>query len=186
MTAILAPPIVFQGLGFGGLPLPGGRLFSYIAGTSTPQPTWTDSTQLEQNLNPVILNANGQAAVWLDPTLTYKFILQDAFGNQVGVAADQVQGSLTAAALTVLLPQILTPQIIGAALYPQTAAELAAAVTPSNFAYPPGNPWRYGADGTGGANDIAALATSSTILATTGVNGWRNGAPIGGFFAHGC
>lgn len=127
MSTILAPPIVFQGLGFGGLPLPGGKLFCYVAGTSTPQATWTDSTQLQQNTNPVILNANGQAEVWLDPTLTYKFILQDQFGNQVGVAADQVQGSLTAAALTILLPQLL---------YPENAAELAVPVNIANGLIP--------------------------------------------------
>ena len=68
MTAILSPPLIFQGVGFGGEPLPFGYLYSYIAGTATPQATWTDSTQVQQNLNPVKLNVNGQAPVWLDPT----------------------------------------------------------------------------------------------------------------------
>jgi hypothetical protein len=63
----------------------------------------------------------------------------------------------------------------------RTAAEIAAAVTPTNTAYQPGNPWRYGADGAGGSNDINALATARTIVSTTGVNGWQNGTPIGGF-----
>jgi hypothetical protein len=134
MTAILSPALIFQGVGFAGLPLPGGKLFSYIAGTSTPQATYTDSTQSTPNANPVILNANGQAAVWLDPTKTYKFILQDAFGNQI-YSTDQVQGSLTAA--------VLTQQFLGAILNPQTPAELAASVTPLNYDYLPGVIERY-------------------------------------------
>ena len=148
MTAILSPPLIFQGVGFGGEPLPFGYLYSYIAGTATPQATWTDSTQVQQNLNPVKLNVNGQAPLWLDPGLTYKFKLTDALGNQV-YTTDQVQGSLTAAALSALLPALLaaiiTQSYIGALLYPQTAAEIAAVVTPTALQYPEGDIRRYGA-----------------------------------------
>jgi parallel beta-helix repeat protein len=122
MTAILAPPLEFQGMGFGGVPLPGGKLYSYIAGTSTPQATYVDSTQTTPNANPVLLDASGRANVWLNPALVYKFVLQDFFGNQIYVV-DQVQGSLTAAALTT----ILTQSYLGAILYPPTAAEIAVA-----------------------------------------------------------
>ena len=167
MTAVLTPSIIFQGLGFGGLPLPGGKLFSYVAGTSTPQATYTDSTQGTPNTNPVILNANGQAAVWLDPTLTYKFKLTDYFGNQIYVT-DQVQGSLTATALSV----ILTQQFIGKFLYPQTAAELAATITPVNFSYPPGNVLRYGTNTSPGTTDMSAAFQSAFNQQSSG------GAPI--------
>jgi hypothetical protein len=157
---------VFQGVGFGGLPLPFGKLFSYVAGTSTPQATYVDSTQTTPNTNPVILNANGQAAVWLNPLLTYKFILQDQFGNQI-YTTDQVQGSLTAAALSV----ILTQQFIGAILYPQTAAESAAGVTPVNLFInfeTPVDLRRYGQNGTA-TPDNAALTSALAVLNGTGV-----------------
>ena len=160
MTAILSPPLIFQGVGFGGEPLPFGYLYSYIAGTSTPQATWTDSTQVQQNLNPVKLNVNGQAPVWLDPTLTYKFKLTDALGNQV-YTTDQVQGSLTAASLASIFQALFLATItagnIGSILYPQTAAEAAAGVTPTNYAYPQGDSRRYGADLTGVADSTTAL-----------------------------
>ena len=55
-----------------GAPLAGGKLFFYAAGTSTKQDTWTDSTGTVKNTNPVLLNARGEASVWLDPALTYK------------------------------------------------------------------------------------------------------------------
>jgi hypothetical protein len=128
MSAILIPPLVFQGVGPGGLALPMGKLFSFIAGTSTQQATYIDSTQTTQNTNPVILNANGQASVWLDPTKTYKFILQDAFGNQFG-STDNVQGALTAAALSNMIATgkaTVGPPLSGSALIAIAAPNWAA------------------------------------------------------------
>lgn len=60
-----------------GDPLAGGKLYSYEAGTSTPQATYTDQSEGTSNPNPVILDANGEANVWIgsDP---YKFVLTDA------------------------------------------------------------------------------------------------------------
>lgn len=160
--------MIFQSVGFGGEPLPFGYLYSYIAGTATPQATWTDSTQVQQNLNPVKLNVNGQAPLWLDPGLTYKFKLTDALGNQV-YTTDQVQGSLTAAALAT----ILTQSYIGAILYPQTLAEAAANVTPVNYFYPPGNVNRYGTNTMPGTTDMAtpinnALLCNARVYAPSG------------------
>lgn len=122
MTSILSPSLIFQGLGFGGIPLPGGQLSSFVAGTSTPQATYTDSTMSTPNTNPVILNANGQAPVWLNPSLVYKFVLQDRFGNQI-FSADQVQGSLTASALTPLLNAATLNQTATGFFYAQSGAK---------------------------------------------------------------
>ncbi len=63
----------------------------------------------------------------------------------------------------------------------QTSQEAALSITPSNISYEPGNPWRYGADGTGGANDVAALASAAQVAAASGVTGWKNGVPAGAF-----
>lgn len=64
-------------------PLVGGQLFTYQAGTNTPSPTYTDSTGVTQNTNPVVLNARGEAFVWMLPTQAYKLILCDAAGNTI-------------------------------------------------------------------------------------------------------
>lgn len=59
----------------GGVPLNGGKLFTYAAGTTTKQNTYTDETGATPNTNPIILDSNGQASVWCDITLSYKFTL---------------------------------------------------------------------------------------------------------------
>lgn len=63
-----------------GLPLAGGFLYAYQAGTTTPQATYSNSTGTT-NANPIVLDSNGYADVWIDPTLTYKFILKDSGSN---------------------------------------------------------------------------------------------------------
>lgn len=52
----------------------GYQLFTYIAGTSTKQATWTDSTQSVQNANPLPLDSGGVGYIWGDPTVNYKFV----------------------------------------------------------------------------------------------------------------
>lgn len=76
--ASLSPPPKLQFFGTDGLPLVGGKLFTYAAGTTTPIATYTDNTQTNQNTNPVILDSNGQANVWLTDSITYKYVLKDA------------------------------------------------------------------------------------------------------------
>lgn len=63
-----------------GIPLAGGQLFSYVAGTTTPLATYTDSSGLTANTNPIILDANGQCNAWVN-TGTFKFVLEDSLGN---------------------------------------------------------------------------------------------------------
>lgn len=75
--AVLTPLAKTQFFTANGEPLVGGKLYTYAAGTTTPQPTYTDSSGATVNSNPVILNARGEANVWLGG-LSYKFKLTDA------------------------------------------------------------------------------------------------------------
>lgn len=65
----------------------------------------------------------------------------------------------------------------------RTPAEIAAAVTPANYAYAVLNPFRYGADGAGGANDANALIAVQNVLAQipTGTKQWTDGLAAAGF-----
>jgi hypothetical protein len=76
--ASLSPPPKLQFFGTDGLPLVGGKLYTYAAGTTTPIATYTDHTQTSQNTNPIILDSAGQAGVWLTDSTTYKYTLTDA------------------------------------------------------------------------------------------------------------
>ena len=60
-----------------GNPLAGGKLFSYQAGTTTPLVTYANQDQTTENTNPVILDANGEAYIFVGPN-AYKFVLKDA------------------------------------------------------------------------------------------------------------
>src|SRR6478672_7841798 len=65
-----------------GNPLASGKLFTFLAGTSTPTPSFTDSTGAVQNTNPVILDAAGRADVWLTAGTSYKIVMQNSLGVQ--------------------------------------------------------------------------------------------------------
>ncbi len=71
-----------------GAPLAGGKLYSYVANTSTPKATYTDQTEDTENANPTILDADGYADVWLGAGF-YKFILKDSDDNTL-FTVDQV------------------------------------------------------------------------------------------------
>jgi hypothetical protein len=60
-----------------GVPLSGGRVYTYTAGTTTPQATFTDASGATPNPNPIILNSRGEASIWLGSGI-YKFKLTDA------------------------------------------------------------------------------------------------------------
>lgn len=58
-----------------GLPCVGCQLFTYAAGTLTKLATYTDSTGGTSNNNPILLDSQGNANVWLPSATFYKFIL---------------------------------------------------------------------------------------------------------------
>lgn len=92
MTATLTPVPKFQALTNAGEPLVGGRLYSYQAGTTTPLATYTDSTEVTPNTNPVILDARGEAAVWLAASPAYKLVLKDSLDTEIW-SVDNIESS---------------------------------------------------------------------------------------------
>ena len=73
-TTSLSPTPKLQFFDLNGAPLSGGLLYSYAAGTSTPLASYTDSTGIIPNTNPIVLDSRGEANVWLG-TASYKFAL---------------------------------------------------------------------------------------------------------------
>lgn len=68
----------FQAFDSNGDPLSGGRLYTYAAGTLTPQATYTTAALTTPNANPVILDSQGRAPVWLSSSVSYRMILKTA------------------------------------------------------------------------------------------------------------
>ncbi len=62
-----SPKIQFFGVTgtYSGKPLAGGKLYTYVAGTTTPKATYSDSQGATPNANPVVLDSQGMASVWL-------------------------------------------------------------------------------------------------------------------------
>ena len=61
-----------------GVPLVGGKLYSYKAGTTTPKATFTDYSMSAPNTNPIVLDSKGECDVWLSNDSLFKFELKDA------------------------------------------------------------------------------------------------------------
>jgi hypothetical protein len=76
--ANLAPVLKHTFVDANGAPLVGGKLYSYVANTSTPAATYSDDSEDTHNANPTILDANGQASIWISGAQSYKFVLKDA------------------------------------------------------------------------------------------------------------
>ena len=81
----------FRGFTDDGAPLVGGKLWTYASGTTTLQPTYTDSALTTPNTNPITLNARGEAEIWLDPAKAYTFHLTTGTGSTVGDDVDGIQ-----------------------------------------------------------------------------------------------
>jgi hypothetical protein len=68
-----------------GIPLSGGLLYTYAAGTSTPLATYTSSAGNVANSNPIVLDSAGRVSneIWLIASSSYKFVLQNANATQI-------------------------------------------------------------------------------------------------------
>lgn len=97
--------------------LSGGQIFTYVAGTTTPQTTYTDNTGGTPNANPLILDSNGRfpGAIWLTAQATYKFVVTDS-SNNVITTLDNISGindvlvsTVTPSGTVMLFPQVTVP-----------------------------------------------------------------------------
>jgi hypothetical protein len=83
-----------------GNPLTGGKIYTYAAGTTTSQATYTSSSGSTAHSNPIILDAAGRVPggeIWLTDGLQYKFVLKTStdtsiatYDNIVGINSNFV------------------------------------------------------------------------------------------------
>lgn len=92
MTIFLSP-LAGAGTQFldnSGDPLTAGLLYTYAAGTSTQETTYTSADGGTPNSNPIVLDAAGrlESEVWLTGGVAYKFVLKDADAATLGTYDD--------------------------------------------------------------------------------------------------
>lgn len=76
-----------------GLPLEGGKLYSYAAGTSTPTATYLDAALQTENDNPILLDAYGEAVVYLN--VSTKLVLKTSAGATIWTMDNLSASTLT-------------------------------------------------------------------------------------------
>lgn len=142
-----------QLVGTSGVPRTGAEAYFYEPGTETPISVYTTSAYSVAHDSPVLALSGGIfPAIYVNPAVnaTYKVVVKDSAGSTVYTNDD-------------VPAQVMSQAEIGLALYPRTTAEISAGITPTDYAYPPGNVLRYGADSTGVASATSAFANAFTV-----------------------
>jgi hypothetical protein len=97
MTTVYLSPVFGAGvqvLNNSGVPLAGGKIYIYLAGTTTAINTYTTYSATVLNANPLILDSSGRCPtmIWLPAGLSYKFVVTDSANVPIGYTLDGVAG----------------------------------------------------------------------------------------------
>lgn len=133
-----------------GVILSGGKLYSYAAGTTTPQTTYTSSSGVTPHANPIILDSAGRVPggeIWLTDNLIYKFTVETSANILLGTY-DNLPGINDINNITSAIIEYDPPFSGGVATTVQD--KLSQFVSPIDF----------GAVGDGVTDDRAALETA--------------------------
>jgi len=80
-----------------GVPLAGGLIYTYAAGTSTPQATYTTSAGNVAQANPIVLDSAGRVPsgeIWVPSGLAYKFVLQTSTNTLIATYNNITSGTI--------------------------------------------------------------------------------------------
>jgi hypothetical protein len=142
-----------------GVILSGGKLFTYVAGTTTNQTTYTSSSGSTAHTNPIVLDAAGRVPggeIWLTDTETYKFVLRTSTDVLIGTY-DNVSG-ISSVTLPISSNNVTyTPAGTGA-VATTVQAKLRQTVSVKDF----------GATGNGATDDTVAINNAITAVRAAG------------------
>lgn len=167
-ASILVPPLD-QWIDSNGVPLSGGKIYTYIPGTSTPAPTYADADMTTGLSNPIVLDSAGRAAIFGPGA--YRFVVTDADGNQI-------YDALTAAYLPLqdvnpfILPALAAPDATNFLSLSGVTAQLQAAIAAIELL--PGTAGATGATGATGAQGpqgVPGTADAATFVYNIGPPG---------------
>ena len=98
--AVALSPVAGAGWQFfdnNGVPLAGGLIYTYAAGTTTPQATYTTSAGNISHANPIVLDSTGRVPggeIWVTVGLSYKFVLQTSANTLIATYDNITNGSI--------------------------------------------------------------------------------------------
>lgn len=143
-----------------GIPYALAKAYFYDTTTTTPKNVYTDAALSVAHSVPVQADAAGVfPPIYLDPTLVYKLTLKTSADVLIYTVDPVSDGALSQAQ-------------IGLTLYPRTAAEIAAGVTPVQYFYQEGYVLRYGENTQPGTTDMTTpIQNANNVMAqyTNGV-----------------
>lgn len=116
MPAVALSPLFngWQGFTAAGLPLSGGFINTYLAGTSTPLATYTTIAGNVANSQPIQLGPDGRPPfeIWLIQGQSYKLVLTDSLGANA-LTYDNISGIGDESSLLVILATAVGSTLIG-------------------------------------------------------------------------
>lgn len=138
--------------------LSGATLTFSLTGTNTATNAYSDSTLTTPVSNPLSADAAGAwIPVFLDPAIIYRIVLKTSAGVVLKTWDPANENWISA----------LTQNFLGLIIYPRTAAEIAASITPTNYIYPMGYVDRYGTNTTPGTTDMTTAINAAFKVAKT-------------------
>jgi hypothetical protein len=140
-----------------GAVLTGGKLYTYLAGTTTPATTYTTNAGNVARTNPIILDAAGRVSeggeIWITVGVTYKFVLKDSNDVLIGTY-DNVSSTFNIDSALVTYD----PPFTGA-VTTNVEAKLSEIISVKDF----------GAVGDGVTDDAPAISTAMNYVVTNGL-----------------
>ena len=180
-TVNLAPLAKLRFVDNNGVTLAGGKVFTYAAGSTTKQASYTDSTGATPNANPVTLDSRGEASIWLDQTLAYKIVLAPATDTDPPTSPIWTQDGIPAANSTfsAFLIQIATS--VGAtlmgflqagigAVLRTVAAKLSDTLNANDYGYVADGSWNSTTHTASGTDNLAALNKALAAAVSLGIS----------------